>query len=395
MNNPKISVVMPVFNEEEFLDKSLSSYFSQTIASECELIVVDDGSTDGSLEVIERHASAHPASQVKILRRQNEGSGKARNAAMAIAQGEYLAFLDADDAYPQTSTLEMLYRSASEHGVSVAGGSLIMFDGVREHTDYAHVPGFEGHQFLQSGLVNYEDYQFDYGYQRFIYKRSLLEENGIAFPPYLRYQDPPFFVRAMIAAQTFYACSEPTYWYRSSAKTVTWTNEKAKDMIAGMRDVAVAAAQGNFERLFALNLARMNEDWHPTFRRLIVDEQSEVVLRELLYARDEILKTQSDLDLSALLADSPSVLWDFIDVGSKLHEREEALAECDAQIAALAAENERLRAQADELSRKAHSYSERVEAMEASTAWKVGRAATYVPRAVKSRMLEKKQALES
>lgn len=395
MSNPKISVIMPVFNEEEFLVESLSSYFSQTIANECELILIDDGSTDSSLDVIDRCVSSYPSSRVTILRHQNEGSGKARNAGMSVAQGEYLAFLDADDAYPQTSTLEMLYRSASEHDVCIAGGSLVMFDGVREHTDYAHVPGFEGHQFLQSGLVKYEDYQFDYGYQRFIYKRSLLEDNNITFPPYLRYQDPPFFVHAMIAAQTFYACSEPTYWYRSSAKTVAWTNEKAKDMISGMRDVAIAAAQGSFERLFALNLVRMNVDWHPTFRRLIVEERSEVVLRELLYARDAILKTESELNLPSLLADTPSVLWDFIDVSSKLHECEETLVQRDAQIASLVAENNHLRAQAEDFSRKVHLYSERVEAMEASTAWKVGRAATYVPRAVKSRVLEKKTSSES
>ncbi|HEY4590097.1 MAG TPA: glycosyltransferase, partial [Thermoanaerobaculia bacterium] len=92
---PRISAILPVFNGRRFLPDAVRSVLAQTLPP-CELIVVDDGSTDSSLEALENLPPA--PFPVRVLRQANAGQSAARNAAAREATGEYLAFLDQDDA---------------------------------------------------------------------------------------------------------------------------------------------------------------------------------------------------------------------------------------------------------------------------------------------------------
>ena len=103
--------------------------------------------------------------------------------------------------------------------------------------------------FDKEGIINYRDYQFDYGYHRFVYKRQWLLDNDIYFPPYARFQDPPFFVKAMITAGKFYAIDKIVYAYRVSHKVLQWNATKANDMLCGMLDLLNYANMYNLEKL--------------------------------------------------------------------------------------------------------------------------------------------------
>ncbi len=108
MDSGKVSIIMPAYNAEAFLSRSITSVCNQTYEN-WELLIVDDGSTDRSRYLAQSFASADP--RIKLLCNEHGGTAKARNTAIAVAQGEYLAFIDADDEY-HPRYLELLIRIA-------------------------------------------------------------------------------------------------------------------------------------------------------------------------------------------------------------------------------------------------------------------------------------------
>ena len=103
----KISVIIPVFNTESYISKCLDSLLGQSYTN-LEIIVVDDGSTDGSWDVIQSYSGKD--SRIKAIRQLNQGVSKARNIAIDEAQSEYISFIDSDD-WINESYYENLYNS--------------------------------------------------------------------------------------------------------------------------------------------------------------------------------------------------------------------------------------------------------------------------------------------
>lgn len=106
----KVSVIVAVYNEEQYLSQCLDSICGQSL-KEIEIICVDDGSTDTSLQILQRYAKRDD--RIKILTQKNQFAGVARNYGMVYATGKYLSFLDADD-YFETDMLEKMYQRAEE-----------------------------------------------------------------------------------------------------------------------------------------------------------------------------------------------------------------------------------------------------------------------------------------
>ena len=101
-----ISVIIPVYNAEEYLSECLKSIIGQSLR-EIEIICVNDGSTDRSLSILQYYAGIDK--RVQVINQDNHGAGAARNTGMAVAKGKYLAFLDADDLY-LPGALETCYK---------------------------------------------------------------------------------------------------------------------------------------------------------------------------------------------------------------------------------------------------------------------------------------------
>ena len=108
--NKKVSVIIPVYNAEKYLEQCLDSVISQTL-KEIEIICVDDGSTDRSVDILRQYKMKDP--RVIVIEQKNAGAGSARNNGMASATGEYLSFLDADDFFSPTM-LEETYNRGVE-----------------------------------------------------------------------------------------------------------------------------------------------------------------------------------------------------------------------------------------------------------------------------------------
>ena len=124
MNKIKISAILAVFNEEKFIIKAIESLINQTIR-EIEIIIVNDGSSDNSLNIINDYCKKD--SRITIINQENMGLGASRNNAMKIAKGEYIAFLDGDDWF-KLDALEIAYNEASKKNTDITFFQIINYD---------------------------------------------------------------------------------------------------------------------------------------------------------------------------------------------------------------------------------------------------------------------------
>jgi len=115
MNNIKVSVIIPVYNSEQYLKQCLDSVVNQTL-KDIEIIVVNDGSTDNSSQISQEYVSKYK--NIKLIDKQNEGCYKARNVGLEIATGEYITFVDSDD-YIEHNMYEKMYKKAKSTNVDI------------------------------------------------------------------------------------------------------------------------------------------------------------------------------------------------------------------------------------------------------------------------------------
>ncbi len=282
-NDISVSVIVPVYNVAPYLSRCLDSVLNQTLQN-LEVICIDDGSTDASFQILSDYATRD--ARVIVRRQSNLGAGTARNNAIRAARGEFIAFMDGDDFYPDDCTLSRMYDAARANNVKICGGGVIQLRGEELVSDPSRFEA--GYTFAADGIMAYSDYQFDWGYWRFIYDREFLLENNLFFPDYLRYQDPPFFVRAMTTAQNFYALAAPTYVYRVSYKQVAWTPRKVTDFVRGLTDVLRICNKYGYDRLReTMVVTRINTIWDvQIFEPFARDKQIRAALRDMLAVID-------------------------------------------------------------------------------------------------------------
>ena len=198
INNPKITVIMPVYNVEDYLKNSIDSVLRQTF-SDFELILVNDGSTDGSKDICEKYLNID--GRVKLINQDNLGAHNARNSALKIAKGSYVAFFDSDD-YVDDNMLHDLYTLAKDYksDLVISGFRINTYYNNEEYITKEYVP-YTGDNNTIKVYSDYETFRKD-AYRNFdinmfyppwnkLYKLSYLKNNDITFPILYR-DDFPF-----------------------------------------------------------------------------------------------------------------------------------------------------------------------------------------------------------
>ena len=210
---PKISIIMPVYNGAKYLEKSLESVSRQTF-KDLEVICVDDGSTDNSLEVLDELKAKYDF--IKVISQENQGSGKARNTGLQNAGGEYIAFLDADDIYVDANALNEMYGIAEKNDADVVSANIAFIK--KDYSLYKnrHYERGDYMYFKESGTINPDDYGIPYAFYKNIFKRQFLEKHNIVFPDLLRGQDPVFLSEVFANADEIYVCPLDFYGYNYS-----------------------------------------------------------------------------------------------------------------------------------------------------------------------------------
>lgn len=184
-NMPAISIIMPCYNTEKYLKKTMDSIFAQSF-SDYELIMVDDGSTDTTPALLDAYAKDHPDT-IRVFHKENGGQSTARNMALDLAAGEYIVFWDSDD-YADVDYLEKLICAARENQ-----GCEVVLSG--------------SHYIDENGVVienlNYPVDRFpDYPLRRLsphgkLYRLDYLNRHNIRFEPNKLYEDNPFNFKAL------------------------------------------------------------------------------------------------------------------------------------------------------------------------------------------------------
>ena len=182
----------------------------------------------------------------------NSGAAIARNYGIRNASGDYIAFMDADDFYPNNYALERLFTVAVQQQMNICGGSA-KFDSSENWCDEKRV-------FKHEGTIQFVDYQFDFLFYRFIYCRSFLLKNQIEFPNLRVYEDPVFLLKAMISAREFYVIPDEVYQYTGSHQSHSMTIVKTKDYIKGITETLKITADYQLEELHQMTFKRLEQD---------------------------------------------------------------------------------------------------------------------------------------
>ena len=210
MENNKIlvSVIVPVYNVKEYLEQCLDTIINQTL-KDIEIILVNDGSTDGSDEICNKYVALD--SRVVLINQQNAGLAAARQAGLNVARGEYVGFVDSDD-WLELSMYEEMYEKAKEHGADIVFCNVYRDESKKEQIYFA--PGFYNRAEMEKTIFPRVLASFDEGKSEStlrwcnwlrIYRKALIDEHGIKFDPrFRRCQDLPFTFECTIHADSYY-----------------------------------------------------------------------------------------------------------------------------------------------------------------------------------------------
>ena len=226
--SPKVSVIIPVYNASAFLRQCMDSVVNQTL-QDIEIICVDDGSTDASLDILHEYASND--SRITILIQQNKGAGAARNTGMQIAHGKYLAFFDSDDFFDLT----LLEKASSRADATNAD---IVLYGARAYNNETHEYSSMNWVLNKTVIPDIDSFSpFDICDSVFqitsgapwskLFNRDFSERNGLKFQDLRNSEDVFYVLSAISIAKSISWIDEELVSYRVGLKT---SLESTKDL---------------------------------------------------------------------------------------------------------------------------------------------------------------------
>lgn len=223
---PKVSVVIPIYNVEKYLRECLDSIVNQSL-KDIEIICVNDGSTDGSLEILKEYEQKDP--RVKVIDKKNEGAGIARNVALDIATGEYLAFIDSDDFVEQTM-LEQMFNLSLENDLDVSICRSFKYD-TNSHNISSLQKSIDLEDIISGQIFDKNDIPkkiigFCVGWPwDKLFRRSFIEKYELRFPDLKNSEDAYFVFMALVLAQRISYTDEHLVYHRNHSGSLSLTRD--------------------------------------------------------------------------------------------------------------------------------------------------------------------------
>ena len=212
----KVSVIMPVYNTSAYLPATLDAVLAQTL-TDIEVICVDDGSADSSLDILKSYAQKD--SRVRVYTQENQYAGAARNAGLNEATGDYVIFWDSDDLFHPDALLHMYDAIVRDDAdICVCGGCWYIEDRdwllpCQGYLNMNRVPGTKrpfSREDIPDTILNFSGTS---AWNK-LYRREYIENQGLMFPPYRTYEDVCFSILSIALAERITVVDEQLFYYR-------------------------------------------------------------------------------------------------------------------------------------------------------------------------------------
>ena len=215
---PKVSVIVPVYNVEKYIDKCLKSLVEQTL-DDIEIIVVNDGSTDDSKKVIDNYIERYPG-KIVYLEKKNGGLSDARNYGIPYAKGKYIAFLDSDD-YVEKDIYEKMYEVAKNENSDMVECDFYWEYPNKTKKDIGVIYSGQNEMLENVRVVAWNK----------LIKREILEISKIQFPKGYRYEDVEFTYKLIPYLSKVSFVKEPLIHYIQRQNSISNSqNERTKEI---------------------------------------------------------------------------------------------------------------------------------------------------------------------
>ena len=224
----KLSIIIPVYNVEDYISNCLESILNQSF-KDFEVICVNDGSTDNSLSILQDYKAKDV--RIIIIDKKNEGSGVARNAGLSIAKGEYVYFVDGDD-WLEANALEKAVLKSNELNTDILiFGGLSYYEGKGQNGGYSanKLPKKYLDKVFSAKEIKKDIFKFPSTAWTKLYKRDFLVKNNIKFQDIKAGQDQLPFFHSMIKAERIALLPENLYCYRKNRKGAVTSVKKKKN----------------------------------------------------------------------------------------------------------------------------------------------------------------------
>lgn len=233
----KVSVIIAAYNMEKYIEACVESLLKQTL-TEIELLIVDDGSKDGTLAIIKEYEAKYP-DKVRVLPKENGGLSSARNWGMAYAKGEYIGFVDSDD-WVDENMYQLMYEKAKAETADIVVCDLI--------------EKFPDKEIYQDATNVSNKFEFAYSACNKIFRREFVE--GVEFPIGLWYEDLEYIGKLLMKTDKVSVVQKGLYIYNCREGSIMHNNnaKKNKDLLKVMQHIEEFARANGVEEIYREDL---------------------------------------------------------------------------------------------------------------------------------------------
>ncbi len=271
MNKLDFSIIIPLYNQEKYIERCVKSALRQDFNGTYEVVVVNDGSTDGSEEIL----NSFNDTRLKIFKNQNGGLAYSRNFGNSKASGEYIVYLDADDELDH-SCLKTFYNKNLDYDADII---LAPYCAIREHRndikEYFPLKKFRN----KKGYLNIQNTKGEILKTNFeawgkAYKKEFILKNNIESPIIHLAEDVPLFYKALLSTDKILLVKKPVYFYRRGHKKpykngkYDLVQEVIKTIHASEEIVKNYKNYNCIEKIYAQNTLKICLFWYKKFKKL-------------------------------------------------------------------------------------------------------------------------------